>query len=326
MMAHRQEVLNCLDTFLSAKCRAPRIDTDGPVLLRDIVLKFEERANKEVKRQLQSVPAHRRRSVNIFFNEDESYGAFAVHDRYDYIVLHIGVLRILDFFDRMMENPALWTNVAKSEPNDRIRLAFAVVFMNECFDIIVRHEFAHLIFGHCKFRARGIDGLAAQALEVAADGYAVNWGVQRLGQFPKILGLRTNAVAQAYRAFHRTSDEAMRNYLLAIYFVFRLMDETTWINGTLASRAHPPAPIRFQVACLYAHEYLEQIGDADGQARLTRAMQEIWELGEFIFAATLDKTPDFKAKQQVMEIESERHFELVRERAKDLPPSLFGLS
>jgi hypothetical protein len=55
-------------------------------------------------------------------------------------------------------------------------------------------------------------------------------------------------------------------------------------------------------------------------------MQAIWELAEFIFAETLEQTPDLNAKRQVMEIESEQHFALVHERAQALPQSLFGLS
>ena len=200
--------------------------------------------------------------------------------------------------------------------------------MSECFDIIVRHELAHLVLGHCEFRAARAsdDALTAQALEVAADGHAVIWGVQKLPLVRTVLGRRTNLVDQAYRTFHITIDEAMRNYLLAVYFVFRLMDETAWSDNTLKRRPHPPAPIRFHVACLHLQEYFEQARDTEGQARLTHAMQEIWELAEFIFAETLEQTPDRNAKRQVMKIESEHHFALVHERAQALPQSLFGLS
>jgi hypothetical protein len=252
-----------------------------------------------------------------------------VRDRYDYIVLHIGIVpRIVDFFDRMMTNTKLWANITASAPDDRVRLAFAVVFMSECFDIIVRHELAHLVLVHCEFRAANAshDALTNQALEVAADGHAVNWGVQKLPLIRTVLGRRTNPIDQAYRAFHDTIHEAMRNYLLAVYFVFRLMDETAWNDNTLKCRPHPPAPIRFHVACLHLQEYFEQSGDTEGQARLAQTMQEIWDLGEFLFAETLERTPDLNAKRQVMEIESELHFALVHERAQALPQSLFGLS
>ncbi|MGO9397185.1 MAG: hypothetical protein ACLP19_04970 [Xanthobacteraceae bacterium] len=326
VMADIQDVHNCLDGILAAKRRQPRIDTNGPILLREIVLQFEKRAKKEVKRQLQHVPAEKRRAVYAFFCEDQSYGAFAVRDRYDYIILHIGIVpRIVDFFDRMMKDTELWTSVTENAPNDPVRVAFAVVFMNECFDIIVRHELAHLVLGHCEFRSSCSDALALQALEVAADGHSVNWGVQKLEHFPKLLGKRDNAVDEAYRMFQRTTDDAMRNYLLAVYFVFRLMDETAWLNGTLTTREHPPAPIRFHVACLHLHEYFEQRGDVDGQTRLAGALDGLWELGEHIFATSLGKIPDLNAKRQVMEVESEQHFARVHECAKALPQSLFGL-
>jgi hypothetical protein len=325
-----QDVLDCLDHYLASHNRKARIDTTGEIIARELVLKFEERAKREVKRQLQYIPAAKRRPVYIFFCEDQSYGAFAVRDRYDYIVLHIGIVpRIVDFFERMMANTELWTNITANAPDDYARLAFAVVFMSECFDIIVRHELAHLVLGHCEFRAAnasGDDALIVQALEVAADGHAVNWGVQKLPLIRNILGRRTNLIDQAYRAFHRTIDEAMRNYLLAVYLVFRLTDETAWDHNTLNRRPHPPAPIRFHVACLHLQEYFEQARDHEGQARLTRAMHDIWELSEFIFAEALRQTPDLNAKRQVMEIESENHFKLVNKRAQALPKSLFGLS
>lgn len=323
-----QDVLDCLDHYLASHNRQARIDTTSAIIARELILKFEERAKKEVKRQLHYVPAAKRRPVYIFFCEEQSYGAFALRHRYDYIVLHIGIVqRIVDFFDRMMANTGLWTNITASAPDDRVRLAFAVVFMSECFDIIVRHELAHLVLGHCEFRAANAsdDPLIAQALEVAADGHAVNWGVQKLPLIRNVLGRRANLIDQAYRAFHCTIDEAMRNYLLAVYFVFRLMDETAWSDNTLKRRSHPPAPIRFHVACLHLQEYFEQAGDAEGQARLTQTMREIWELAEFIFAEALDQTPDLNAKRQVMETESEQHFALVHERAQALPQSLFGL-
>lgn len=77
-----------------------------------------------MRRQLHQVPAAKRRPIYIFFCEDQSYGAFAVRDRYDYIVLHIGIVpRIVDFFDRMMANARLWTNITTSAPDDRVRLA-----------------------------------------------------------------------------------------------------------------------------------------------------------------------------------------------------------
>ena len=106
-----QGVLDCLDHYLASHSRQARIDTTGEIVARELVLKFEERAKKEVKRQLQYVPAAKRRPVHIFSCEDQSYGAFAVRDRYDYIVLHIGIVpRTVEFFDRMMANTGLWTS------------------------------------------------------------------------------------------------------------------------------------------------------------------------------------------------------------------------
>jgi hypothetical protein len=291
------------------------------------------------------VPAEKRRPTYVFFCENETYGAFALRGRYDYIVLHIGTVpALLDFYIRMMAKAELWKNIGDpaSASDDPARLAFATVFVGECLSFLVRHELAHLVLGHCEFVApkgrpatiedtdgqfpAGADPLTFQALEVVADGHAAIWGVVRLPLILTVLGRHPNGIDEAHRAFQRTPDEAMRNYLLAMYFVFRLFYETTWDSGALTSHAHPPAPLRFHVACLHLLEYFTNAGDIEAQARLKKAAQEIWELGEFIFSETLEQAPDLNTKRQVLSEDSERHFEFVRARALTLPPSLSGLS
>jgi hypothetical protein len=170
----------------------------------------------------------------------------------------------------------------------------------------------------------GTDAITTQALEVAADGHSAIWGAVRLPLFLTVLGRHPHGIDEAHRAFQRTPDDAMRNYLLTMYFVFRLFYETTWDSGTLTSRSHPPAPLRFYVASLNLHEYFKNAGDTQSQGRLEAAMQKIWELGEFLFEKALDLKPALNAKDRVLSEESKRHFELVRERAQTLPQSLFG--
>jgi hypothetical protein len=93
-----QDVLDCLDQYLASHDRHARIDPSGSIVARDLVVKFEERGKAEVKRQLRRVPPAKQRPVHIFFCEDPTYGAFAVRNRYDYIVLHIGIVpAIVDF-------------------------------------------------------------------------------------------------------------------------------------------------------------------------------------------------------------------------------------
>ena len=70
------------------------------------------------------------------------------------------------------------------------------------------------------------------------------------------------------------------------------LNEAAWSDKTLKCRPHPPAPIRFHVACLHLQEYFEQAGDTESRARLAQTMREIWDLGEFLFAETLERTPE----------------------------------
>lgn len=339
-----QEVLDCLDRSLSKRNRGARIDTATLSILPTVVAQFERGARTEVGRLLRIVPEPKRRPAYVFFCEQAGYGAFAFRNKYDYIVLHVDdVSIVMDFCLRMMERSELWPSIGGniSEGEDHSRLAFAVMFSKECFDFIVRHELAHLVLGHCDFLSSthtaciiddsnnrmppGADPIIMQALEVVADGHAAIWGFQRLSRLRNRFGLVNGPIDGAYRSYLQTDVEAMYNYLLVLYFVFRLFDETTWTSDTLTKRPHPPAPIRFHVVCLHLQEYFQQRNDAEGQRLLTAAMQEIWEKGEFIFARTFDSEPDTNAKSQVLEAESEQHFALVHERAKTLPRHLFGL-
>jgi len=154
--AREQDVLDCLDEFLSSNNCHARVDTSGPVALREILIECERRAKQEVAYHLQHVPAEKRRPTYVFFCENETYGAFALRGRYDYIVLHIGTVpALLDFYIRMMAKAELWKNIGDpaSASDDPARLAFATVFVGECLSFLVRHELAHLVLGHCEFVA-----------------------------------------------------------------------------------------------------------------------------------------------------------------------------
>jgi len=334
-----QAVLDCLDRALSSRGYHARVEPAALIAAGELVSQFERRANKEIALQIRRLPSVDRRPTYAFFCEDPGYGALALRDRYDYIVLKIGIVpRLIDFCLRMMNTEGLWPKISKHE---RARMAFAIVFAAECFDIIVRHELAHLVLGHCDFMAgrgnpasmedsdgvlpAGIDALTAQALEMAADGHSAIWGVQKLPHIRKRVGRLPSDIDQAYGYFHSTPDESMLNYLLAIFFVFRLCDETAWSNERLASRCHPPAPIRFQAASIHLIEYFKSRGDVEAEKQLSRAMQEIWPLGEILFARTVNRNPDPRPMHQTMSEESERHYNLLSDRAGVLPERLFGL-
>jgi hypothetical protein len=173
-----------------------------------LVVEFGRRADNIVRAINAQLLPHQRCSAYIFFCEAVKYGAFAVHCEHDYIVLNIGLVpTLIDFFQRMMATAGLWPDVGKQEgcravernpaadafpahvlwnvlpqgaPDDTLRNALATVFMGECFDLIVRHEFAHLVLKHLVADAQQIvkgDPMARQALELAADGHAAIWGL-----------------------------------------------------------------------------------------------------------------------------------------------------
>jgi hypothetical protein len=348
-----QDVLDCLDHALSRHGRPPRIDTAALMLgdFTGLIVQFEKRANKVIKQINNHVPAESRVPTYAFFCEDEAYGAFALADRYNYVVLNLGIVPALTHFcQRMMATQGLWPKVRSVEfpnccvspstkdvpayfawkvqqsriPDDSLRKAVAVIFMSECFDLIVHHELAHLVLGH--HRVAKDDPLVRQALEFVADGHAAIWGFGRLARFPKIPGDSARDIDKGYCELFGTSENSMRNYLLATFFVFRLMDEITWTNKELVSRGHPPAPMRFHTVCIHLDEHYQRMGDSATLDRLHKAVPEVWELGEIIFGKSLDREPDQYPMREVMSVESEKHYELVSNCAQTLPRHLFGLA
>jgi hypothetical protein len=352
-----QDVLHCLDNAL--RKRAARVDT-GLLAgnLKALTEQFERRAEITVSRINGHLPANHRRLVHISFCEAPGYGAVAIEDRYDYIVLNIGLVpTLMDFFQRMMATAGLWPAFGKQAadpsreqwpatedlpahmlwnvlperaPEDPLRTALAVVFMSECFDLIVRHEFAHLVLGHTAAHCQSVikdDPIAVQALELAADGHSAIWGLNTLRSWSQASPNRIpRPIDAGYLEFHRTPDDAMVNYLLSIFFVFRLMDETGWNSHTLPMWHHPPAPIRFHTVCIHLLEHFTNAGDAEDYTRVLRAMQEIWELGEFIFAKTLNRKPNTEVKRLTLSEESECHYNLISDRAKTMQQRWFGLA
>ena len=351
-----QDVLDCLDNALGK--RAARVDTAVLIgNLKALTEQFERRAKITVSRLNGHLPANHRRLAHISFCEAPGYGALAIQDRYDYIVLNIGLVPTLtDFFQRMMATAGLWpafgqqaANSSREQwpatesfpahilwnvlptrsPEDPLRGTLAAVFIFECFDLIVRHEFAHLVLGHtaadCQSAVKD-DPLAVQALELAADGHSAIWGLNTLRYWSQARNRVARPVDAGYLEFHRTPDDAMVNYLLSIFFVFRLMDETDWNSHTLPMRHHPPAPIRFHTVCIHLLEHFTNTGETEDHSRVLRTMREIWELGEFIFAKTFNRKPKTQVKELTLNEESERHYNLISDRAKTMQQDWFGLS
>ena len=109
-----QDVINRLDNALLSLDRPrPRVDTAAmPTgFLKDLTIQFERRAKIVVRRISAEFLSRKRPATHVFFCEDPNYGALALHDRHDYIVLHVGIIpTVLDFCVRMMATPGLWPN------------------------------------------------------------------------------------------------------------------------------------------------------------------------------------------------------------------------
>jgi hypothetical protein len=292
--------------------------------LGPVAAQLEQRAERVVRRVMNYIPKERRRHVHIFFCEDEQYGAFALRDKYDYIVLKFGlVLRLTHICERLMSSPRLWPDVRDSAASN----AFAVVFMGECFDLVVRHEIAHLVLGHVDpdgIAAR-LDPIVAQTLELVADHHAASWGLENLTRVPQVIGSLPDGINGGYREFYAAPEDAMLNYLVAIYFVFRIMDEAPWDPDTLARRSHSPASMRFHAVCIHLNETLKQNGNTKMQGQFLRAQKKVWERGESMFAKVLDRKPDLGLLDRTLSDECEKLYERMSSQARILPQHFFGL-
>jgi hypothetical protein len=287
------DVIDCLDAALSRPRRHPRIDTSTMgIPLGSVAAQLEHRADVVVRRLMGHISQEKRRPPHIFFLcEDERYGAFALPAKYDYIMLNIGLtLRLTYFCECMMSNSDLWPAVR----DGATRNALAVMFMGECFDFVVRHELAHLVLGHVDpdGTAARADPIVSQTFELVADDHAACWGMESLARAQEMIDRAPAGIVGGLIEFHSTPEDAMLNYLLAIYFVFRIMDEGPWEPDTLARRSHSPASMRFHAACINMHEHLKRSGNTEMLDRFLRARQQVWPKGESVFAQVLGCEPD----------------------------------
>jgi hypothetical protein len=321
-----QHVSECLDRALANLGRACRVHlTEMPDnAIKKLAVPCELRARKIVAIINRLIPFEKRRQIHVVFCEDDRYGAFAICEQYDFIVLNIGIiLRLSQFCECMMDKPQLWPNVRP----EAFR-AFSVITSFQCFDLILLHELAHLLLGHVADDAKEArrDPRVSQALEFAADGHAAIWGFDEvLRAFEKAYPAHQSAVAEGYREFHRTRHDTLANYLLTLFFMFRIADERVPRDGAnLANASHPPASMRFNVAGIHLAEHFKHTGDTESLQQLERA--DTWERGEEIFAKLLDREPEPHLKRWTLSEESEQHYNRISDLARTMPPHWFGLA
>lgn len=230
-------------------------------------------------------------------------------------------MRLLQFCERLFNNPQLWPNIRP----EAFR-AFSVIWTFQCFDLILLHELAHLLLGHVADDAKEAkrDPRVLQALEFAADGHAAIWGFEMLRALEQVYPTHRNAVAEGYHEFHRTRHDTLANYLLTLFFMFRIADERVPRDGeNLANARHPPASMRFNVASIHLAEHFKHTGDAESLQQLERA--DTWERGEEIFAKLLDREPEPRLKRWTLSEESEQHYNRISDLARTMPRHWFGL-
>lgn len=105
-----QHVSECLDLALAKRgrgCRVNLIEMPDNAI-KALAVSCEQRARKIVAFINRRIPTEKQRQIHVVFCEDEGYGAFAICEQYNFIVLNIGIiLRLLHFCECMMDRPHL---------------------------------------------------------------------------------------------------------------------------------------------------------------------------------------------------------------------------
>jgi hypothetical protein len=172
-----EDILERLRVLLNRQNRGAVIDFSVGVPAGISFQAFNRIAQSEVKLQLTFVSPDRQKPVHLFFCENMDYGAFVGKDKYNFIVLYIGVVPSLyDFFLRLMAVKDFWPDIGETKtspaesnstddfraweswaklppeiPEDENRKAFAIYFAKQSLEFLVRHELAHILLGHCDY-------------------------------------------------------------------------------------------------------------------------------------------------------------------------------
>jgi len=203
-------------------------------------------------------------------------------------------------------------------PVSYARGLLAQLFIDIAIEFLIAHEYAHIIFGHVDYchsilgtfeieettqkstTSKVIDPLVSQTLEMDADSFATNRGMEMLN----LIFTNPNFAVPDAQQFYKNWPSMIKMWVFSIYTFFRIFGHTNNSNS-IKTDLHPPASIRshlvmanifsiFQVK--YDTSLLSEISTICIDAALTveKAFEEISHQG-------FDLAPlDFSKKEEAL--------------------------
>jgi hypothetical protein len=186
-------------------------------------------------------------------------------------------------------------SLADTWPRDPSRKSLAEQLAGYALDFLVRHEFAHVIYGHSEYAAKeGIPfiqirsfsntapiGLTLQAIEMNADTFAaVNGFADGLIFQDKESVIRRGTLERGSGIIH-PDDPPIQDFAFAICILFWMIDEQV-DPSKLEELYHPPAPQRPSLAISMIAKLLSS---TDNKALLERLISVWPNAGNLAFNA-----------------------------------------
>jgi hypothetical protein len=153
-------------------------------------------------------------------------------------------------------------------PRDEVRMGYFRHFVENAYDFLVSHELAHIANGHvdylavndgtpflAEFEAESVGSrckLTRQTLEMDADSSAVGDAVMTV--LGKAEGVAS--IPAPWDQFYRDPSEALLNWYIAIYSLFRVFGDSRFTSGVLKESWYPPMRMRQFMAGATAREHV----------------------------------------------------------------------
>jgi hypothetical protein len=323
--------------------------------LRSILVQHWERLDKWI-REVRTNHTPGMYPVYIGYVENLRMNAFAfVRDEYGFVGLYPGSLvTIYSFFSNLLAHPDLfpsigdpgkeqvWTSLDPGQiiriPKDPDRGAFAGLVSVLAIDFLFAHEIAHLMNGHAELinrklgldilaefdgnRARIMDNLTSQTLEMDADSFATLQGVATaVGRASNPKGV----FPERWRSWYRTPSVALAAWAVAVYGLFRLFAGGETPSTNQLATTHPAPNVRLHIAFFTALEFLQRRGPTELAHQLDSIFADAIHPIENGHALLTSTAVNASSARAAFEQPARKHVSVLLDRWKTLRPELLPL-
>jgi hypothetical protein len=208
-------------------------------------------------------------------------------------------------------------------PLGEVRMGYFRHFVETAFDFLVSHEFAHIANGHVDYLAAnqglpclaefGGDGvsdsvkLTRQTLEMDADSSAVGDGVGTV--LRKISNIAS--IPAPWDQFYRDPSEALLNWYIAIFSLFRLFGDSHFTSDALKKSWYPPVRMRQFMAGVTAREHV-LCKRPDLEESFCAHVGKAVEIVEHLFVRVFSSSLSVGGLQDVLSDDGFKHMDALR--------------